>query len=108
MYSAITGSHATHYLAAASTARTSALCSCVNMAHKKMADAAVAKSERDVPRESAIPTEVIHGIVSYLVASFLDDLFEGPLALSVDIDSQIVKDGVSSFVNTVQRVAHEF
>ena len=77
-------------------------------AHKKMADAAVAKAKRNVPRESAIPTEVIHSIVSYLVASFIDDLFEGTLALSVDMDSQIGKDEVCSCIRTAQRDAHEF
>ena len=49
-----------------------------------------------MPRKNTIPTEVVHGIVSRLVASFLDDLLEGPLALSVDMDSQIGKDEVCS------------
>ena len=66
-----------------------------------MADTVAAKAKRNVPRETAIPTEVIHSIVSHLVASFLDDVLEGPLALSVDMDSQVGKDEVLSYMNEV-------
>ena len=63
--------------------------------HESMADTATAHTSGSVrPRQSKIPTKVVHKIVSHVVASFLDDLFEGPLALDVDMDVQIGKDVV--------------
>ena len=41
-------------------------------------------------QQSDIPTEVVHGIVSHVVASFLDDLFEGPLALDFGMSIQLI------------------
>ena len=40
-------------------------------------------------RQRDIPTEVVHKIASHVVASFLDDLFEGPLALDAGMSIQL-------------------
>ena len=48
----------------------------------------------EVLRQSDVPTEVVHDIVSYVVASFLDDLLEGPLALDFGMGMQLGVDVV--------------
>ena len=55
-----------------------------------MADAALGGTLQ----QSDIPTEIVHDIVSYVVASFLDDLFEGPLALDFGMGIQLRVDMV--------------
>lgn len=65
------------------------------------------KALHNVPQQGALPIEAIYWIVSHLIASFLDDLLEGPLPLDVDMDSQIGRDDRSSteqtYVATVPR-----
>ena len=52
-----------------------------------------------VLRQTDIPTEVVHKIVSHVVTSFPDDLFEGPLALDdVGMSTQLRVDMVRSQV----------
>lgn len=64
------------------------------MTHRYMAETTTAKAIRSVPQQGTLPAEVIYRIVSYLVASFLDDLLDGSLALDVDMDSQVGRNEV--------------
>lgn len=58
----------------------------VESATRDMSAPSQAEASLATPRVKTLPTEVVHRIVSYALAAYLDDVIDGPHALELEIE----------------------